>query len=78
MVGESVQEMQLAGWLPSTEIAGWVWPAWLNLWFAVYPTVESLAAQALAAIAVLGSYATAEYARVWRPRRLAREHLAHD
>ncbi len=78
MVGESVQEMQLAGWLPSTEIAGWVWPAWLNVWFAVYPTAESLAAQALAAVAVLGSYATAEYARVWRPRRLARQHLAHD
>lgn len=42
MVGENVQEMQLAGWIPTTQIRIPI-PAWMNLWFAVYPTVESLA-----------------------------------
>ncbi len=74
MVGESVQEMQLAGWLPASAIAGWRWPLWLNVWLAVFPTVQSLAAQGVAALAVLGSYAAAEYAQVWRPRRLAAQH----
>ncbi len=74
MVGESVQEMQLAGWLPATWIAGWRWPGWLNVWFALFPTVQSLAAQGAAAAAVLGSYVVSEYAQVWRPRRLASRH----
>jgi len=58
MVGEQAQEMQLASWLPTTEI-GWLsrWiPDWMRLWFSVFPTVETLAAQALAALIVLGSY----------------------
>ena len=74
MVGESVQEMQLAGWLPATWVAGWRWPAWLAVWLAVFPTVQSLAAQGLAALAVLGSYGVAEWAQVWRPRRAALRH----
>jgi high-affinity iron transporter len=71
MVGESVQEMQLAGWLPTTTVPVGI-PGWLGLWFAVFPTVESLAAQALAAALVLGSYFVAEEVRVKRPRRAAR------
>jgi high-affinity iron transporter len=67
MVGESAQDLQLAGWLPTTSI-GVAIPGWLGLWFAVFPTVESLAAQAL----VLGSYFVAEEIRVRRPRRAAR------
>jgi len=57
MVGEEAQEMQLAGWLPTTpirELQGL--PAWLGLWLAVFPTVETLGAQALAALLVLGSF----------------------
>jgi high-affinity iron transporter len=68
MVGESVQEMQLAGWLPTTEV-GLEIPDWAGLWFAVFPTVEGLVAQALAAALVIGSYYGAEYVRVRRPRR---------
>ena len=57
MVGEQVQEMQLAGWLPTTSIpALGGMPAWLGLWFAIFPTVESLTAQALAAVLVAGSF----------------------
>jgi high-affinity iron transporter len=61
MVGEQAQEMQLAGWLPRTEIP-WLTtrvPSWMGLWFSVFPTVETLAAQALALVLVLGSYAGA-------------------
>jgi high-affinity iron transporter len=61
MVGEQVQEMQLAHWLPTTTIAPLehVVPSWAGLWFAVFPTVETLAGQAIAAALVLGSYAFA-------------------
>ena len=38
----------------------------------MFPTVESLAAQALAAALVIGSYVVAEEIRVKRPRRAAR------
>ncbi len=68
MVGESIQEMQLAGWLPETPVALAI-PGWVGLWFAVFPTVEGLAAQVLAAGLVLGSYFGAEYLRVRRPRK---------
>jgi high-affinity iron transporter len=70
MVGESIQEMQLAGWLPETTVALSI-PGWVGLWFAVFPTVEGLVAQALAAALVLGSYFGAEYWRVKRPQRAA-------
>jgi high-affinity iron transporter len=67
MVGEQAQEMQLAGWLPTTPVRvleGMI-PRWLGLWFAVFPTVETLAAQALAAMLVLGSYGAVRM-RMWR------------
>ncbi|MGH9409930.1 MAG: FTR1 family protein, partial [Vicinamibacterales bacterium] len=58
MVGEQAQEMQLANWLPTTPLStmAHVIPAWMGMWFAVFPTVETLAAQALAALVVVGSY----------------------
>lgn len=61
MVGEQAQEMQLAHWLPTTAIpwmAG-VIPPWMGLWFSVFPTVETLAGQAIAALLVIGSYIAA-------------------
>ncbi len=62
MVGEQGQEMQLAHWLPTTRIA-WLEsaiPAWMSLWLSVFPTVETLTAQALAVVLVLGSYFIAQ------------------
>jgi len=70
MVGESVQEMQLAGWLPTHEL-GVMFPGFMGLWFAVFPTVEGIVAQVLAAMLVIGSYFVAEEIRVRRPRRRA-------
>jgi high-affinity iron transporter len=70
MVGESVQELQLAGWIPVHSI-GISFPGWIGLWFAAFPTVEGLAAQAFAAALVIGSYFLAEELRIRRPRRAA-------
>ena len=58
MVGEQAQEMQLAKWLPTTPIAGLsrFIPDWMGLWFAVFPTAETLAAQVVAGALVVGSY----------------------
>ena len=58
MVGEQAQEMQLARWLPTTPVTPLegIIPGWMGLWFAVFPTVETLGAQLLAAALVVGSY----------------------
>src|SRR4051794_6299432 len=58
MVGEQAQEMQLAHWISRTEIPWLVdtLPGWLGMWFAVFPTYETLIAQGLAAVLVVGSY----------------------
>jgi high-affinity iron transporter len=58
MVGEQAQEMQLAHWISHTEIP-WlvnIIPAWVGMWFAVFPTYETMIAQAIAALLVVGSY----------------------
>jgi high-affinity iron transporter len=58
MVGEQAQEMQLANWISTTPISQLenVIPAWVGMWFAVFPTVETLVAQMIAAVLVIGSY----------------------
>ena len=65
MVGEQAQEMQLARWVPTTEIRtlSHIIPAWMGLWFGVSPTVETLAFQAVATFAVIGSYFFARRAK---------------
>jgi high-affinity iron transporter len=69
MVGEEVNEMQLAGWIGTTHISWLHIPGWAGTWFSIFPNVETFAAQAFAVTVVLGSYAGAQYVRVWRPRR---------
>ncbi|MGA9859394.1 MAG: FTR1 family protein, partial [Solirubrobacteraceae bacterium] len=49
MVGESVQELQQAGWIGTTPIGVSV-PGWMSLWFSVFPNVETIIAQVLAAV----------------------------
>ncbi|MGH8093599.1 MAG: FTR1 family iron permease [Chthoniobacterales bacterium] len=70
MVGEQAQEMQLAHWISTTPIPVLepFLPPWLGLWFAIFPTAETLAAQLIAAIVVIGSYYAA--------RRVGREAAA--
>jgi high-affinity iron transporter len=58
MVGEQAQEMQLAHWIPTTtlpSLAKFI-PDWMGLWFSVFPTAQTLIAQLIAAVAVIGSY----------------------
>lgn len=55
MVGESMQEMQLAGWFGETP-APFAFPDWIGTWFATFANWEGLIAQALALVAVVGSY----------------------
>jgi high-affinity iron transporter len=63
MVGEQAQEMQLAHWIPTTEISSLktYLPPWMGLWFAVFPTIETLIAQFIAASLVVGSYYAARH-----------------
>jgi high-affinity iron transporter len=63
MVGEQAQEMQLAHWISTTPINSLkdYLPPWMGLWFAVFPTVETLVAQLIAAILVIGSYYAARH-----------------
>ncbi len=73
MVGEEVNEMQLAGWIGTTNISWLHFPAWAGTWFSLFANVETIVAQVLAVTVVVGSYVAAQYIRVWRPRRRGRE-----
>jgi high-affinity iron transporter len=68
MVGEQVQEMQLAHWITTTPIQPLVniIPAWMGVWFSIFPTAETLGSQLLAAILVIGCY----FAPRFRPAKL--------
>src|SRR6266550_4717811 len=63
MLGEQAQEMQLAHWISTTPIDSLkdYMPPWMGLWFAVFPTVETLVAQLIAAVLVIGSYYAARH-----------------
>lgn len=61
MVGEQAQEMQLAGWIRATPIPWLKIPDWAGLWFSIFPTVQTLAAQGIALLVVAGSYFAARY-----------------
>jgi high-affinity iron transporter len=73
LVGNTARTMQGVGWLPihPLEIE---FPLWLGTWLGVYPTVETLTAQALALCFVIGSYFAAE----WMRKRELRRALARD
>ncbi len=63
MVGEQAFEMQQAGWIGTTQIESLtnVIPPWAGIWFSVFPTVQTLVAQAIAAVLVIGSYFAARH-----------------
>jgi high-affinity iron transporter len=68
MVGGSARALQDVGWIPTTPI-GILFPDWLARWFEVVPTWETLSAQMIAGILVVGSYFAARQIRVRRPLR---------
>jgi high-affinity iron transporter len=71
MVGKTVRTMQGVGWVPITPVEIDL-PYWAGLWLGLFPTVETLCAQAGASAFVAGSYVLAERVRRARPRRRAR------
>ena len=72
-VGEEVNEMQLAGWIGTTQIHWLEIPGWMGTWLSLFNNWETFGAQFLSLAIVVGSYLGAQYARVWRPRRHGRQ-----
>src|SRR5215210_4448844 len=68
MIGGTALTFQALGWLPRHETPFTV-PGWMGAWFEMYPTWETLGAQVLAALLVVGSYQLAEHLKVRRPQR---------
>lgn len=62
MVGASSGLLQQAGWIPTTELNLAI-PEWVSAWFGINPNVEGLAAQALTAVLIVGSYFVARRQR---------------
>jgi high-affinity iron transporter len=58
MVGEEANEMQLANWISTTTIP-WmakITPDWAGVWFSIFPNWETVIAQLIALVLVVGSY----------------------
>jgi high-affinity iron transporter len=70
LVGNTVRTLQGVGWVPITPLDV-EFPLWMGTWLGVFPTVETLAAQAGSFAFVVGSYFLAEYVRKRRVRRTA-------
>ncbi|HWH95197.1 MAG TPA: FTR1 family protein [Baekduia sp.] len=66
MIGGTALSFQELGWLPSHPTPFTV-PQWMGSWFEMYSTWETLAAQVLAAVFVIGSYYAAERVKVKAP-----------
>jgi high-affinity iron transporter len=66
MIGGTALSFQELGWLPSHATPFTV-PEWMGSWFEMYSTWETLGAQVLAAVFVIGSYYAAERIRVKAP-----------
>jgi high-affinity iron transporter len=70
MVGEQINEMQLAGWIGTTNVAWLQWiPSWAGLWFSIFPNVQTIIAQIITIAFVLGSYGLARYQAVALPKK---------
>src|SRR3954470_23263195 len=66
MIGGTAATFQDLGWLPSHPLPFAV-PQWLGAWFEIYPTYETVGAQLLAGLFVVGSYVLAKHLPVPRP-----------
>jgi len=74
LVGNTARTMQGVGWLPIHPLEIEL-PLWMGTWLGIYPTVETLGAQLLAFVVVVGSYFAAEW---MRKRDLRRAIAAHE
>ena len=70
MVGEEIFEMQQANWIGTTTISWLQWiPGWAGTWFSIFPNWETIIAQVLALVLILGSYFLAHYEAVLAPKK---------
>ena len=74
LVGNTARTMQGVGWL-SIHPIDIEFPLWMGTWLGIYPTVETLTAQLLAFVFVIGSYFAAEW---MRKRELRKAIAAHE
>jgi high-affinity iron transporter len=68
MTGGTALSFQALGWLP-VHPTPFTLPTWMGAWFEMYSTWETLGAQLLAGVLVVGSYFLAEELKERRPRR---------
>jgi high-affinity iron transporter len=68
MIGGTALSFADLGWIPKHPTPFAV-PEWMGTWFEIYPYWETIAAQVLAGVLVVGSYVLAEHVKVRRPRR---------
>src|SRR5690349_9493579 len=68
MIGGTALSFQDLGWLPEHRTPFTV-PTWMGSWFEMYSSWETLGAQVLAALFVIGSYWLAKEVKVKRPQR---------
>src|SRR3954468_5091980 len=68
MIGGTALSFQDLGWLPTHPTPFHV-PDWMGSWFEMYSTWETLGAQVLAGLFVVGSYWLAREVKVKRPQR---------
>jgi high-affinity iron transporter len=66
MIGGTALSFAELGWIPQHETPFAV-PEWMGSWFEIYPYWETIGAQILAAVAVVGSYFLAEHLKARRP-----------
>ncbi|MGH2990036.1 MAG: FTR1 family iron permease, partial [Solirubrobacterales bacterium] len=70
LVGNTTRTLQGVGWMPITPLDVEL-PLWMGTWLGIFPTVETLAAQAGALAFVIGSYFLAEHVRTRSTRSRA-------
>ena len=65
MIGGTALSFMDLGWIPSHPTPFSV-PVWMGTWFEIYPYWETIGAQVLAGLLVVGSYVVAEHLKVQR------------
>ena len=75
MIGGTALSFMELGWIPSHPTPFSV-PEWMGTWFEIYPYWETIGAQVLSGILVIGSYVLAEHVKVRRPRARGQEPTA--
>jgi high-affinity iron transporter len=65
MIGGTALSFMDLGWIPSHPTPFSV-PTWMGTWFEIYPYWETIGAQILAGLLVVGSYVLAEHVKVRR------------